>query len=237
MMDNKHYKLIIHRIKMANFERQPACKIWISDLYQGEFVKSDEEFKPNYIILKDKKISRVNLIATVIRKYQKEDGTYNSLIIEDGSAQIRVKCWGEDCKLLKDILPSDIILLIGKIKEDKINENGIYLSPEIIKKVEPNYEVLRKLELIKEIGKPSIISKKEDTQYKEEETEAIEEIKISSTNLRQKLLNIIEKKENITFEEILKEAGDSEKEVSNELNELLKGGEIFEVKGKYNLLR
>jgi len=220
---------------MANFERQPANKIWISDLYSGNFVRGDDEFKPNYLVVKDKNISRVNLVANVVNKYEKEDVSYVSLIIDDGSAQIRVKCWGEDCKLLSDIDKGDMILLVGKVKEDKFSNEGVYVNVEIVKKVDPNFEILRKLELIKEYGKPIENSKKEV--FIEEEVEKVEEIKISSNSLRNKILNLIEKKEDLDFENLSKELNCSDSNLMYEVNELIKDGEIFEVKGKYKLLR
>lgn len=217
---------------MANFERQPAHKIWISNLYSGNFIKSDDEFKPNFLVVNGKNIFRVNLIASIIGKYEKEG--YASIIADDGSAQIRIKCWGEDCKLLKDADVGHIVLIVGKIKEDKFNENSYYILPEIIKNVEPNFEILRKLELIKEIGKPLEHDKKE--QIIEEESYEIEEIKMSSGNLRSNILNFIEKNEEIDFESLAKELG-NEKNLFNEITELIKDGEIFEVKGRYKLLR
>jgi len=222
---------------MANFERQPAQKTWISNLYSGTFVKSDEEFKPSYLIVNGKNISRVNLVATVIDKYEKEDGNYVSLIIDDGSAQIRVKGWGDDCKLLKDIKKGDIILLIGKIREDNISKDGIYVGAEIVKKINPNFEVLRRLELIKDYGKPSGYIKKQFFAKEDYLIEDVEEIKISSSSLRNNILNSIEKGNDIDFGSLLKDLNCPESDLSYELNELIKDGEIFEVKGKYKLLR
>jgi len=220
---------------MVNFERQPAQKIWISNLYNGKFVKSEEEFKPNYLVVNERNISRVNLVVNVINKYEKEGGNYVSLILDDGSAQIRTKCWGEDCKLLKNIEKGEIVLLIGKVKEDKFSEEGIYINAEIVKKVDPNFEILRKLELVKEFGKPSEHTKKES--LIEEDPEEIEEIKMSSNSLRNKILNLIEKNENLDFENLLKKLNCSDSDLLYEVNELIKDGEIFEVKGKYKLLR
>lgn len=224
---------------MANgFERQTAYKTWISNLYNGEFVKSDEEFKQNYLVVNNKNISRVNLIVNVINKYKKDDGNYVSLVVDDGSAQIRVKSWGDDIKLLEGVESGDVILLVGKLKEDQITEDGLYISAEIVKKVNPNFEILRKLELIKDVGKPREYSEEKSFAKEEKvDNEFIEEIKISSNTLRQKILNLIEKNEDIDFENIMKECGGNEEKVSDELNELIKDGEIFEVKGRYKLLR
>ena len=224
---------------MANsFERQTAYKVWLSNLYNGNFVKSDEEFKPSYVAVNNKNISRVNLIVNVVNKYEKEGGGYVSLVVDDGSAQIRVKCWGEDIKLLEGVERSDIILLVGKLKEDRTTEDGLYINAEIVKKVEPNFEILRKLELIKELGKYKEYSGKKFLIKEEvEEQEFVEEIRISSSFLRQKILNLIEKNEDMNFENIIKGCEESEEKVSDELNELIKDGDIFEVKGKYKLLR
>ena len=217
--------------------RLTAYKIWIASLINSPYVNNPGEFEPNYIKVNGKEISRVNVIATVVNKYISDDGTYVTIIVEDGSSQIRVKSWREDTLLLKNINVGDTILLIARVKN---YQNEIYLLPEIVKKVNPNWELVRKLELLKEYGKVKI----EPTQIKEEiipntEIQNIEEITFSSTNLRNELLNLIEKNEDkngISLEEMKLELHKDVTEIYNILEELIKEGQVYQVGDKYRLM-
>ena len=136
---------------VEQFQRQTAFRVWISDLNNENFIKQEGEFVPNYIKVENKNVSRVNLIGSVVNKYENQDSSYNSLLLDDGSAQIRVKTWREDTILLQNFEIGDIILVIGKVKE---YNNEIYVLPEIVKKLNVNWQLVRRLKLIKEYGKP-----------------------------------------------------------------------------------
>src|SRR3989344_4489058 len=131
-------------------KRNTAYKLWLSQLASSKNVKQNVEFESSYIDLEGKKISRVNIIATAISKFVSEDGNYIALVLDDSSSQIRIKAWGEDCNAIKSIEPGMLVLSIGKIKE---YNNELYILPEIIKPLEDlNWEIARKLELLKEYG-------------------------------------------------------------------------------------
>src|SRR3989344_4855122 len=156
------------------------------------------EFEPSYVLWNDKQISRINIIANAINKFQSEDKNYIAVTADDLSAQIRLKTWAENTKILENINIGDIILIVGKVK--KYN-NEIYILPEIVKKVSSNEELLRRLELIKEYGLPGEIEISEEPEPKID----YEEINFSSNDLRNELLNLIEKYEEklgINLEEI-----------------------------------
>lgn len=129
-------------------QRLPAKKVRLVDLLHGKFFYgSKEEMKPSYIITPlGEKISRVNIIASVIEKFLSEDENYSSITIDDGTEAMRVKAFGEDTRTLDGIELGNLVTVIGRVKE----YNGeIYLQAEIVRKVEdPNFEVLRKLEIL-----------------------------------------------------------------------------------------
>ena len=139
------------------FQRQVAYKIWISNLNNCIFhtpQKKEGEFIPSYAEYKDKKISRINIIATVVDYYRSEDGNYISTTLDDGSSTIRLKAFNDDAKILENLKKGDTIITISRVKE---YQGELYLIPEIIKKVENyNLEIIRKSELLKNIGKPEI---------------------------------------------------------------------------------
>ena len=146
-------------------ERQVARKIDIKTINSGNFVqierKSEEDrYLPNYIEVNGMKISRVRVLATVIDKFVSEDGNYATLTLDDTTDTIRCKIFMNsnfsdnisrqnliDLEAINNIEKGDLIDVIGKIKE--YNEER-YIQPEIIVKIEdPNFEVLRKLEIEK----------------------------------------------------------------------------------------
>ncbi|MDP2947491.1 MAG: hypothetical protein Q8N88_05240, partial [Nanoarchaeota archaeon] len=60
------------------------------------------------------------------------------------SGQIRLKAFGEDIAVLKEILQGDTLQVIGNVRE----WNGeLYIIPEIVKKVDPRWLLVRKLEI------------------------------------------------------------------------------------------
>lgn len=217
---------------MEQINRLVAHKLWLGSLKEENYVQTTGEFESNYILFNDKQITRVNIIGNVINKFNSEDGNYIAITIDDSSAQIRLKTWREDTKILNKIEIGDVVLIIGKIK--KYNDE-FYILPEIVKKVSVNDELLRKLELIKEYGFPSeqILTEKEEPKIE------YEEIDFSSNDLRNKLLSLIEKYEEnlgVTLGEIKLQLHYKIEEINKILEELLKEGEIYQVNEKYRLL-
>jgi len=132
-------------------ERSPAKKVRASDLFNGKyFYGSKEEMKPSYVITPfGEKVSRVNLLGTVIDKFVNEDGNYSSVTVDDGTEAIRVKSF-EGLPFEKFEL-GDSVRVIGKLKE----YNGeLYISHEIIEKVKDvNFEVLSMIEILSRLIK------------------------------------------------------------------------------------
>jgi len=140
-------------------ERQVAKKVQIKTINLGDFVKQ-EGFNPSYVDVDGFKISRVRVLATVIDKFVSEDGNYITLTLDDTTDTIRCKIFMNsnfpdstsrqnliNQKVISNIEKGDLIDVIGKIRE--YNEER-YIQPEIIVKIEdPNFEVLRKLEIEK----------------------------------------------------------------------------------------
>jgi len=132
-------------------ERQVAKKLQIRTINTGKFIKINREveenkFTPNYIEIEGNKIARVRVLATIMEKFVSESGDYATLTLDDTTDTIRCKIFG-NLEIIENIEKGDIVDIIGKIRE----YNGeIYIQPEIIVKIEdPNFEVLRKLEIEK----------------------------------------------------------------------------------------
>jgi RPA family protein len=228
---------------MANLSRQTAYKTWISSLNNGNY-KIEESTGYGYVEFNNTKISRVNLIGTVVNHFISEDSNYGTITIDDNSSTIRIKSFREDTNAIKKVKIGDLVLVIGRIR--KYNDE-IYINHEIIKALNnPNWELLRKLELLKLYGKPKteqVIEITENIEIKKVEPfkivqqqliqeESIEEEFIDDVteNSRQKVLTIIERynEEGANINNIIQESNLDKKEIELAIQELLKEGEIYE---------
>jgi RPA family protein len=215
------------------FTRQVAYKVWIQDIINGAFTKNTEEqWSPNYVEVNGKKISRVNIIASVVGKFLTEDENYGTLTLDDSSETIRVKSFGPDVSKVKKARVGKLIRFIGKVKE----YNGeIYLSPEAVWILDdPNWVTVRKLEL----GKYLTVEKdKEITIAKDVAEEIIKDDDESLTKRMIALINKYDDGKGAPIDKIIEDSKLDEDEVKNAIIGLLKNGEIFEPrKGKLKVL-
>ena len=124
-------------------KRQTAYKLRIGDLSKGKSIM--EEGRLRFVELGDRQIYRVNIIANIIERYLSEgEKRYLSFTIDDASGQIRLKIFGDDVERFKDIMQGNTVRIIGTLRTFN-NEN--YISPEIVKIVDPRHLLVRKLEL------------------------------------------------------------------------------------------
>ena len=199
-------------------ERQIAYKVRISDLFKGNYIIQGG-WDPNYIELNDQKISRVNIIAAVVEK--KITDNLATISIDDGTAAIVGKSFNEEVKKIEDINVGDVVLLVGRPR--KYNEE-LFISIEIIKKVDPAWAKVRKLELEKE-SKEIIPKESLNIEQKEESP-------------RQKIISILKKMDNsegVDMSEVLNRANIENGEEL--IDELVREGEIYENKpGKVRAL-
>jgi RPA family protein len=205
---------------MANQKRNTAYKVWISNLLNSEYTEGKGEWESNYFKLNGHNVSRVNLIGSVVFVFKAEDNGYRSLSLDDGSGVIRLKAWRDDVKLLEEVNVGDNILVVGRARK---YENEAYVTPEVVKKIsDPNWEIVRKLELLKELGKFNEVEAN-GVEIKEEETP-----KENVDGSRQNVLSVIEKSDGVNVDELKEKSGLGEEEIEKILNDLLKEGEIYE---------
>jgi RecG-like helicase len=124
-------------------KRNTAYKMRIGDILKSKPVMADGKFL--FLELGEKKISRVNIIANVVDKYVSDgDKKYAALTLDDASGQIKLKSFGDEIAILKDKTQGDTVQVIGTTRE---YNNEIYILPEIVKKVDPQWLLVRKLEI------------------------------------------------------------------------------------------
>ena len=198
------------------FKRHTAKKFWIADLLKADVTSSEE--KKQIIKIKEEEITRVNIIANIIFKFENQEKTYSSLTVEDSSETIRLKGWNESVELFNDCNIGDAILIIGRIRS---YNDEIYIIPEIIKKLEDlNQEILRKLELFKMYGRPEIYQKNL-LQKPIQEKKSSE----SLTERRVKLLNLLSTKsgeDGILISTLMEISGISEDDCDSLLNDMIR---------------
>ncbi len=124
-------------------KRNVAYKLRIGDILKGKPIIEDGRFR--FLELGDKNIVRVNLLANVVDKFVNDgEKKYASITVDDASGQIRLKQFGEDIAMLKDITQGDTLQIIGNVRE---YNSELYIMPEIVKKVDPKWLLVRKLEI------------------------------------------------------------------------------------------
>jgi len=99
-------------------------------------------------------VSRVNILATVIDRFEKVigadegvegEGRYAALTVDDGTGVIRVKAWGELGERLSQVQVGELVLIIGRIRSF---QGETYIHGEIVRRIEdPNWETVRLLEI------------------------------------------------------------------------------------------
>ncbi len=189
-------------------KRNIAYKLRIGDILKGAPFMDEGKFL--FLELGDKKVVRVNILANCVDKFVQEgEKSFASLTIDDASGQLKLKVFGEDTDKVKDIMQGDTLQIIGNIRE----WNGeIYMIPEIIKKVDTRWLLIRKLEI--QNSRKDMIS----------ETNG-------ENSLKNKILDKIKESEKdggIERDEIVMDIEANPEEIESEVKKLLEEGLIYE---------
>lgn len=230
---------------MAQMQRNTAYKVWIGDLFKGDFSADESRF--NYIGINDKKIVRVNIMANVIDKYESTTKPYASLTLDDSSGQIRVKAF-EDIENIKQFGIGNTVLVIGTLR---CFNDELYLLPEIVKHIDEKWLLVRKLELGEQLKEPSenSISAKEsqitpetsnqrEMQDSNSEKIEVETMKIGNEKIESKpkeqdmksaLYDKIKQKEDgLDIDDLIMSVSYPVSEINTTITELIEEGKIYE---------
>jgi len=117
----------------------------VDEIVTGKFVKKTG-FESNYILTRfGRKISRARVMGVIVDIYKSADMKYAALTIDDSTNTLRAKAF-VNIIIFDNFKAGDLIDLVGKVRE---YNDEIYIIPEILRKVSPNQEILRGLELKK----------------------------------------------------------------------------------------
>jgi len=204
-------------IKMAEeqqFKRHIAYKLRIGNILIGKPIVNEERF--SFLELGDKKIVRINVLGNIVDRYESTSGDkerrYIFLTLDDGSGQIRLKIFSDDYEKFKDIVQGQTVVVIGVLRHWN---NETYISPEIIREMDPRYLLVRKLETEKD----KIIN-----------AQPVEKAQIVA--IKDKILELIKNSEEnngIEVDEITQKFHETPQTIiSQEIQKLLEEGIVFE---------
>ena len=189
------------------FKRHTAYKVKIGDVLNGNHIIDGEKLR--FIEVNGKNIARVNLIANIVDKYvQNDEKKFASMTLDDASGQIKLKTFGEEIEKFAHFEQGDTVLATGLVREWN---KEVYITPEIIKKKQPEYLLLRKLET--DLNKPKSLDKKE------------------LTELKDRLIEIIKREEangGVDIKKLTEELQSKQDLVNTEIRKLLEEGTIYE---------
>lgn len=189
------------------FKRHVAYKIRIGDLLQGRVVMEMERFKA--LELDNKQVIRVNLIANITDKFiQEGEKKFASITLDDASGQIKLKLFGDDVTKFEPFAQGDTVAVIGLLRSWN---NELYITPEIIKKRDPAFLMVRKLEIDK--SRPKIVEKTELVKVRDT---ILEKIKNEDAN------------GGVESEKLVMEIKATPDVINNEIRKLLEEGMVYE---------
>ena len=197
-------------------KREIAYKLRIGDLLRGKQIfEQSENMNPRlqFVEVGNKRIVRINIVGNVVDKFESEgERRFGSITLDDGSGQIRARLFGEDMAKFNAIVQGDTLVIIGLLRS--FNQE-LYILPEVMKKIDPKYLLVRKLEIEKEIPRQLTPQQKQEVRA-----------------LRDEVIDLIknaEEREGIDKEEIIMKLNQSNPQIiSQEIKKLLEEGIIYE---------
>ena len=189
------------------FKRNVAYKIKIGSIMSGKPIMEGDKIKS--LETEGKQIVRANVIGNIVDKYiQEGEKKFGSLTLDDGSGQIKVKAFGDDVEKFNELNLGDTLVLIGLVRSWN---NEIYLTPEIIKKKDISYLLLRKLEI--ESNMPKSLDKAQVSDMKEKIVGMVKEAEASG---------------GIDIEKIILSLKEHPDAINQEIKRLLEEGMVYE---------
>lgn len=124
-------------------QRMTARRMVSEDIINGKYYKQ-EGFDPNYLVTPSGvRVSRVELVGTVVDTFVNDEETYGAITIDDGSEVIRAKFF-QELEGMEGLEEGDIVQIVGKVRK---YDDEIYVQPEFLKERDIEYELLHNLEV------------------------------------------------------------------------------------------
>jgi len=189
------------------FKRHVAYKFRVGQVISGKQNFEGERLKS--VMIGGKDAVRVNIIANIVDKYiQEGEKKYGSLTLDDATGQIKVKSFGEEVDKFEGFNQGDTVLVVGLLRSWN---NEIYMTPEILKKRDPKYLLVRKLEV--ELEQPKTLDREKIAELKD------------------KILDMVKKEEDnggVDIDRIIMELKEPPNVINQEIRKLLEDGIAYE---------
>lgn len=148
-------------VSQEALKRKVAFKVRIGQIAEAKRNLDGERLRN--VEINGNEVVRVNLIANIVDKFVQEgEKKFGSLTLDDASGQIKLKVFGDDIDKFKDFNQGDTLLVVGLLRS--WNEE-VYVTPEIIKKKDPSFLLVRKLEV--EADAPKVLNKEQVAELKD----------------------------------------------------------------------
>lgn len=191
----------------TSFKRNIAYKLKIGMLLAGKPMMEGEHLKA--LDLGDKQVVRANVIANIIDKYVQEgERRFGSLTLDDATGQLKVKVFGDDVDRFTPFSQGDTVAVVGLVRSWS---NELYLAPDIIRKKDPAFLLLRKLEI--EAALPKTLAHTERLALKDK---IIEQLKAA------------EKDNGLDIERLILELKEHPDIINQEVKHLIENGIAYE---------
>jgi RPA family protein len=130
------------------FHRNVAYKFRIGEFSTGRPVFDEATQRFNYLDLNGKNVVRVNVVGNIVDKYESDgDSVFMVFTLDDGSGQIKMRVFADDVPRFKNFVQGQTVVVIGLLRS---YNNEMYITPEVMKEMDPRYLVVRKLEIEKQ---------------------------------------------------------------------------------------
>jgi len=193
--------------EQQTYKRNVAFKLRIGQIISGQPVIENERLK--HIDTLGKSVVRVNIVANIIDKYiQDGEKKFASITLDDASGQIKIKTFGDEISQFEKLEQGNTILCIGLLRSWN---NEIYITPEIIKPLSPEFLLIRKLE--SDLSAPKSLNKEQTAELKDKILEMVKQA---------------EKEEGIFIDKIIMDTHESPDLINSEIKRLLENGLIYE---------
>ncbi len=233
-------------------------RIRISEVLSSEFVRSESDFEPSYVLTRfKKKIHRVKVVGTVRSPpIFGSDNTYARFQLDDSTGVIWVSAFHGRVAMVEGIAQGDMVQIVATVNEYR---GRLELIAECIRKVSPNFWLLHRAEA----ARSELEDRKEYEKLRsiavherniQEAKEAAREIGIDAEvepirveiptkedeDLGSKVLGLISELDaggGVSLREIARalKGSHSEDEIESAVNKLLDDGEIYEpTVGRYS---
>ena len=235
-------------------------RIRISDLLRSEFMHSESDFEPNYVLTPLKiRVHRVKIVGTVrSRPIFGAQSSYARILLDDTTGVIWVSGFHTRVAMFERLDIGDMVQVVATVNEYR---GRLELIAEAIAIVEPNFWLLHRAEVVRAelesrkefekarsilIHERNIIEAKDTAREIGLETEIAETLRPATDsqeeNLGEELLSVLQTLDaegGVGVDDLVESLSGSHgrEEVETELIRLMEEGEIYEpTVGKYALI-